>query len=130
MRAFPDNAIGIIRSFQSDLTGIFNEKEARSDGLKFQHYLYPLTVICSVAKELDGKLWLHVSFAHPKRIPDYDEIQKIKKHFIGENKYAIMVFPEKDKHVNIHPYCLHLWHCVDGHPLPEFSGIVNGSRSL
>ena len=32
-----------------------------------------------------------------------------------------MVFPERKFHVNIHPFCLHLWCCLDGDGLPEFS---------
>lgn len=69
------------------------------------------------------KKWLHVSFARKSRMPEYDDIRMIKRDFIGEDKKAIMIFPEKDKHVNIHPYCLHLFCCLDGDELPEFSRI-------
>jgi hypothetical protein len=45
----------------------------------------------------------------------------VKRDFIGDDAKAIMVFPEKKHHVNIHPFCLHLWVCMDDNPLPEFS---------
>ena len=54
-------------------------------------------------------------------MPTYDDISLVKKVFIGEDKKAIMIFPEKKYHVNIHSFCLHLWHCLDGDGLPEFS---------
>jgi hypothetical protein len=126
----PENAISIVKSHVGNIEGIFRQCEVREDGIKWIHILYPLSVISSVTIEEDGKKWLHVSFAHPKRMPDYNEITMVKERFIGEDKYAMMVFPKKDFHVNIHPYCLHLWHCIDGHPLPEFSGIVSNSRTL
>ena len=32
--------------------------------------------------------------------------------------------------VAAHQHCLHLFSCVDGHPLPGFSGLAGGVRSL
>lgn len=70
----------------------------------------------------DNKLWLHVSLSRAGRIPDYKDITIVKKHFIGEYRKAIMVFPDKDHHVNIMPYCLHLFCAINGDDgLPEFS---------
>lgn len=129
-RDTPENALQIVESHVGYIQGIFREIERREDGLRWMHILYPLSVISSAAIEEDGKVWLHVSFAHAKRMPDYEEITMVKERFIGKDKYALMVFPPKDKHVNIHPYCLHLWHCVDGHPLPEFSGMLLNGRTL
>ena len=39
---------------------------------------------------------------------------------IGNDKKAIMVFPEEENYVNIHPNCLHLWYSAEN-PIPEFS---------
>lgn len=77
-------------------------------------------VIISGQTEKD-KRWLHVSLSRKGRMPTYDDIALVKKVFIGEDKKAVMVFPEKKYHVNIHSFCLHLWHCLDGDGLPEFS---------
>lgn len=86
-----------------------------------------LTVILSVAKELDGFLWLHVSVAHRDRLPTYEELKLAKALFIGREKQAIQVFAPESKHVNLHPNCLHLWHCLNGQPLPDFT---RGGKSL
>jgi len=69
----------------------------------------------------DDKRWLHVSLSRKHKMPSYEDIALVKRVFIGDGKKAIMVLPERKYHVNIHPYCLHLWHCLDGDGLPEFS---------
>lgn len=79
-----------------------------------------LKVIASVGIQSDGREWLHVSFSRARRLPSYADLKLVKREFIGDDKKAVMVFPERENYVDIHPYCLHLWHCADN-PLPEFS---------
>ena len=43
-----------------------------------------------------------------------------------DDKKAVFVLPEKEKHVNIHNYCLHLFYSA-ANPLPDFTG---GSGSI
>lgn len=57
--------------------------------------------------------WLHVSYSHQKKIPNYDTTTYVRRHFIGESRECINVFPPKDRYVNIHPNCLHLWCPLD-----------------
>lgn len=90
-----------------------------ADGDQFHHN--GMTINRSISREKDGKLWIHVSFSRRSRIPDYDDITRVKRDFIGDDKKAVMVFPALSEHVNIHPYCLHLWNCVDEDPLPDFT---------
>ena len=54
------------------------------------------------------------------RLPTYDEVARIKRDFIGDDKKAVFVLPEKKNHVNIHENCLHLFYSAEN-PLPEFS---------
>lgn len=79
-----------------------------------------LQVIASVAIFDDGREWLHVSFSRKNKMPTYDDLQLVKREFIGNDKKAVMIFPETKNYVNIHPNCLHLWYSADN-PLPEFS---------
>jgi hypothetical protein len=97
------------------------------DGALFVSMSRRLSVIVSGMVYPDGKRWYHVSVAHPERLPSYNELCEVKSVFIGDNKKAIQVFPAKSEHVNIHPNCLHLWHCVDEDPLPDFTA---GSGSI
>jgi hypothetical protein len=80
-----------------------------------------LKVIVSVAIEGDGKAWLHVSCSRRDRLPSWEDLKFVKETFIGESNYAYQIFPPKSQYVNIHPYCLHLYHCLEEAPLPEFS---------
>ena len=79
-----------------------------------------LLVLATAAIMQDGREWLHVSFSRKSRIPSYDDLQLVKREFIGNDKKAIMVFPEQENYVNIHPNCLHLWYSAEN-PIPEFS---------
>lgn len=88
-----------------------------------------LNVIVSAEIKSDGLEWLHVSFSRTSRIPDYKDKQMVKRDFIGNDKKAIMVFPDEDHYVNNHPYCLHLWYSADN-PLPEFSTMIGGTRHV
>ena len=80
-----------------------------------------LTVCASISKELDGNHWLHLSISHQKRIPTYDELTYLKRHWAGPDKKCIMVLPPSDEHVNIHKFCLQLFCCLDADPLPDFT---------
>ena len=79
-----------------------------------------LMIIASAGEYDDGREWLHVSISRKSRVPSYNELTRIKRDFIGDDKKAVLVLPEKKNHVNIHDYCLHLFYSAEN-PLPEFS---------
>jgi hypothetical protein len=88
----------------------------------FEHPRIGLRVIVSARTEQDGKRWLHVSISHRSRqLPTWDNLKLVKEAFIGNDKLAIQVLPRAQDFVNIHPACLHLWHCLDGDPTPDFT---------
>ena len=102
-----------------------------ADGARYWNNPAQMSVIVSGAVEQDGKRWVHVSVARPTRLPSYDDMAWAKQTFMGADAYAYSVRPPVAKHVNIHPNCLHLWSCLDGPRLPEFSGFVSGlGRSI
>ena len=86
-----------------------------------------LQVIASAAQESDGYEWIHVSatqrFGKNKfALPSWDDLKEIKNAFIGEQRYAYIVFPDSQHYVNIHPHVLHLWARADGaNVLPDFT---------
>lgn len=84
----------------------------RADGLK---------VIASIAEEEDGKQWLHVSCSRRARLPTYGDMVDVKAIFVGEHREAYQVFARASKHVNLMPFCLHLWCRLDGPALPDFT---------
>lgn len=89
-----------------------------------------LRVLASIAQYGDNRLWLHLSISHRRRMPTYEELTYMKRHWAGEERKCIMVLPPKSEHVNIHPRCLHLYCCLEEDPLPDFSSIICGERSI
>lgn len=90
-----------------------------------------LRVIIDCEEKSDGNRWVHVSFSRAKWIPSHEDACMVKEAFIGD-RYAYSVFPPRDKYVNIHGHCLHLWASCegDGRVLPEFSGPIEGVNSI
>lgn len=88
--------------------------------LCYQHIGMPLRVLCAARVEADGKRWMHVSCSRPNRLPSWEELKLVKDTFIGRERKAIQVLPPEAEHVNIHPYALHLFSCLDDDPLPDF----------
>lgn len=82
-----------------------------------------VSVIESVSRERDGRVWHHVSMARRTRMPEWEELTALKRAFVGDREAYVVLPPEK-RYVNIHPNCLHLWACLDvedGAVLPDFT---------
>jgi hypothetical protein len=88
----------------------------------YQHQRLGLRVLFSACVELDGKRWIHMSVSRTdRRLPTWDNLRLAKDLFIGADKLAIQVLPREKDYVNIHAGVLHLWHCLDGDPTPDFT---------
>lgn len=73
-----------------------------------------------------GYGWEHVSFSRRSRMPDYDDMCWIKQKFWGANETVMQLFVPADEHVNMHPYCLHLWRPLEAEipkPPPFMVGV-------
>lgn len=96
--------------------------EHGGDGEKFASAGSDLTVIWSIAVELDHRPWLHVSAARQTRMPSYLDMVRVKEIFVGPDRFAYSVWAPRSEHISIHNYCLHLWAPLDGDPpLPDFT---------
>lgn len=102
------------------------------DGYAYREIGGGLRVIMDCKMKADGNPWIHVSYSRKSWTPTHEDTAKVKRAFIGDDRYAYAVFPTTDKYVNIHPHCLHLWARLDGAPvLPEFSEQLKGiGRSI
>lgn len=78
----------------------------------------------------ESKKWAHLSFARKTRLPSYADMIRVKHVFLGDDKKALMVLPGIDEWVNIHPFCLHLYHCLDNDGLPDFRGFIGGRGTI
>jgi hypothetical protein len=97
------------------------------DGSRWRSINGRTIVIASASVEGDGKRWLHVSVSHANHLPTWDTLRTVKDDFIGKDRKAVQIFPRASEYVNINPNVLHLWHCLDGDVLPDFTG---GSGSI
>lgn len=106
--------------------------ERREDGAAYVNRRHPMTLICSIARESDGRLWEHISLAHRDRTPRWEELVAVKEWLVGTTTYAYQVVPPRAVYVNLHPNVLHLFRCLedDGRQLPEFSAVVDDRRTL
>jgi hypothetical protein len=87
-----------------------------------------LLIDCSF--KADGKAWLHVSISRKTYLPSWDDMKRVKREFIGDGNVAVMVFPAAADYVNIHPNCHHLWHCVEGETICNFTADLGGVKSI
>jgi hypothetical protein len=60
--------------------------------------------------------WDHISVSLADRVPDWYEMEYIAKLFFKENEVAVQFHVPEEKHVNIHPNCLHWWRDQDRKP--------------
>jgi hypothetical protein len=68
-----------------------------------------------------GEGWDHVSVSPhvSKRTPSWAEMSYAKATFFHEKEVVMQLHVPEEDHINVHPYCLHLWRPHDAKiPLP------------
>jgi hypothetical protein len=60
-----------------------------------------------IASNADG--WDHLSVSRRKRCPNWLEMEQVKRMFFRENEIAMQLHVPPEDHIDVHPYCLHLW---------------------
>ncbi len=91
-----------------------------------------LRALVSAGIEEDGRRWLHVSVSRRGRTPSWEDLDAVKRLFIGDERYAYQVHPPRAEHYNGQltgalgdpgrvGNVLHLWAPLEGEsPLPNF----------
>lgn len=79
-----------------------------------------LAVIISCCRYEDNKNWIHLSISRKDKLPSWSEFVQVKEIFLGKESTAIQVIPPRSQWVNDHPFCLHLWQCLDETSIPDF----------
>lgn len=57
-------------------------------------------------------LW-HLSIAHQRRYPTWDEIADIRYALVPADVTMAMLLPPPEKYLNVHERCFHLWQIED-----------------
>lgn len=63
---------------------------------------------CTVIVTIDAGSY-HMSIAHTKRYPTWDEIKKARYMYCPSNITMAMMLPPLEEYVNVHKNCFHLW---------------------
>lgn len=75
----------------------------------------------------NGQLWEHVSVSLKNRCPNWREMCFVKDFFWEPEEIVMQLHPPKSQHVNMHPYCLHLWRPI-GIDIPAPPPILIGFK--
>jgi hypothetical protein len=68
---------------------------------------YKSNTLRIIASAQDG--WDHISISLINRCPNWEEMEYIAKLFFKDTEYAVQYHVPSERHINIHPYCLHWW---------------------
>jgi hypothetical protein len=74
--------------------------------------------LCVIASCGDG--WEHISVSRTNRVPNWYEMEQIKRLFFKEDETAMQLHVPSKDHISVHPHCLHLWKPIDADiPMPD-----------
>ena len=89
-----------------------------------------LRIIANDADDPETEGWEHVSVSTVRRCPNWIEMCFIKDLFWKEEELVIQYHVPESKHINNHPYVLHLWRDTL-HPHPRMPpDIMVGVKGL
>lgn len=95
---YRDTSKAVIAHYGSagdDKTGVFLVKSDYGDMMR---------VIAS-----SGMGWDHVSVSLQNRCPEWKEMEQVKRLFFNTHEVCMQLHVAAKDHINVHPYCLHLW---------------------
>ncbi len=67
-----------------------------------------LLVLASLDDTPHGLL-LHVSLSYKSRDPSWADIRAVREAFYPATVDVMMVLPQAQDYINVHPHCFHLW---------------------
>jgi hypothetical protein len=99
-----------------------------ADGLgSWRHRARGLGLVHSIALELDGHWWEHVSISRADgTMPSWEQTRDVFREVAGVDALGIVVIPPKAEHVDLAEVA-HVWRCLTRRPLPDFT---RGGRSI
>ncbi len=83
--------------------------EGYSNSYRLQFEGRKLLVIATPASDPDSEGWDHVSVSLENRMPNWREMDHVKRLFFREDEWAMQLHAPPAKHINVNPNVLHLW---------------------
>lgn len=84
------------------------------------------TQISIILSRTDDYGW-HMSIAHPKRYPTWDEIAKARYELIPDDCTMALMLPPRSQYVNIHNWCMQV-HQVFDKAAPQEAFVMMDNR--
>lgn len=102
-----------------DLTLLNKYRAWRTERATYGENGGPIAGLFQIPSCTDGRLlrviascdagWDHVSVSREKRCPNWPEMEQIKRMFFAPDETAFQLHVPESEHINIHPFCLHIW---------------------
>ncbi|PYJ10806.1 MAG: hypothetical protein DMF06_05215 [Verrucomicrobia bacterium] len=135
MKNLCDPAIAKWRDHEADRLYRTKDEERSLGGAFLVPYAngmkrYLMRVIASSGKDQPpGWQFDHVSVSLSSRTPTWEEMDYVKRLFFHPDEICYQLHVSAGEHINNHPYCLHIWHCLEAAiPLPP--GEMVGAAAL
>lgn len=62
----------------------------------------------SILKTHKPGVGLHLSLAHPRRLPTWDEVKRVRYELLPLDKTFAMLLPPPEEYTNLHEYCFQM----------------------
>lgn len=101
-----------LRQTDPETTAFFGVENINSAGLFYLPSIVSgqrMQIIASTTKD-----WDHVSVTLKNRSPNWDEMSQVHRAFFKNDEVALQYHVPLTDHVNLHPFCLHLWRWQKG----------------
>ena len=105
------NELDVYRDVSQNTINLFGNIGNHENGLFWVPSCMDTVLLKIIASSDMG--WDHVSISRNKRCPNWPEIEQVKHLFFKDNETAMQLHVPKSEHINIHPYCLHIWRPLD-----------------
>jgi hypothetical protein len=80
-----------------------------------------LRVIHSIADELDGQVWEHISVSRlDGAMPTWEQTRDVFWEFAGDDAVGVIVIAPRARHVNLAEIA-HVWRCLTRRTTPDFT---------
>ena len=87
----------------------------------------PIDRACMAVIASVGAGWDHVSVSRKNRVPNWAEMEHVKRLFFNDDETAVQFHVPSEAHISFHEFVLHLWRPQDV-ALPRPPGVLVGPQ--
>ena len=96
-----------VRDVSAEVLALYGSVGDSCNGRFFTYSPIDNREMCIIAS--NGGDWDHVSVSRTKRCPNWPEMCYVKGLFFEDDELVVQFHIPSRDHIDIHPFCLHLW---------------------